>query len=87
MMMTVLRCWWQIHYVGDFCNRSPTHHICKQHKLSPISVINNDVAENLELKIQLNRYLSRYFLTREPVNNLRNKFVKSVSVLPYHIGF
>ena len=52
MMATVVICWWQNNYVGDFFhvkNRSPTFQYCHHCEPSPTSVINIDVAGQYRL--------------------------------------
>ena len=57
LMVTVFRCWWQNHYVGDFfcyvgdflnvLNRPPTSQTCHQQIWSLTSVTNIDVTHGL----------------------------------------
>ena len=67
---TVIRYWWQ-NYVCTFFNatdRSPISQSCHQHKPSPISVINIDVAHPslgfLGPRIMTPRLLLKYFFNK-----------------------
>ena len=48
-LVTVIRCWWQNHYVGNFLsvnNRSLTFKSCHQHKLSPTFITSINLTDS-----------------------------------------